>query len=416
VIRELVLAIGPAALAWAAVVYRLPVLWRPAESAGLRAHWFAHIALVVALTFLLAPVYLAFDAFVGVANVARLLAHGSVLVSAWCVQVYFAYLALTADRARGTAARGGILLVAALLLLGWFFHLANVSEDAFDFTGHFASAPFVLEYRLVFLAYVARSMVILITLARRYAPLARTRASLFLGLHLLALSGWVALVYVAHEGAWATSLRLGLSYPVPAPELVKELVMAISISLLVVGATMPAWGPRVGVPAIYRWAGHYVACRRLYPLWRDLCDALPELALVPPTSAVRDVLALRGLELRLTRRVVEVRDARLGLRGWVPGGTTEAARQHCHEAHLSSEDEQVTIEAACLAAALEARRVGNYPGIPDGMPATLGAKDLDGEVAHLVRLAEAYRRSSIVKAIRHSVLPRTATESESALA
>lgn len=252
-IRELVLAIGPVALAWAAVVYRLPVLWRPAETAGLRAHWFAHITLAVALTFLFAPVYLAFDALVGVANLARLLAHTSVLVSAWCVQVYFAYLALPRDRARATSVRGGVLLLWALLLLGLFFHLANVDEDAFDFTGHFASAPFVLEYRLIFLAYLGWSMVILITLARRYAPLARTRPALFLGLHLLALAGWVALAYVVHEGAWAVSRRLNLPYPVPQPELVKEVLVAVSIGLLLVGATLPAWGPRAGVPALYRW-------------------------------------------------------------------------------------------------------------------------------------------------------------------
>ena len=188
-IRELVLAIGPLALAWAAVLYRLPVFWHQLEAPGLRAHWLAHLALAVALTFLFAPFYLAFDSVAGIANLARLLAHASVLVSAWCVQVYFAYLALPRDRARATTVRGGALLLLALVLLDLFFHLANVDEDAFDFTGHFAGAPFVLEYRLVFLAYLAWSMVILISLARRYAPLARTRPALFLGLHLLALAG-----------------------------------------------------------------------------------------------------------------------------------------------------------------------------------------------------------------------------------
>ncbi len=415
-IRELVLAIGPVALAWAAVVYRLPVLWRPAETAGLRAHWFAHITLAVALTFLFAPVYLAFDALVGVANLARLLAHTSVLVSAWCVQVYFACLALPRDRARATSVRGGALLLWALLLLGLFFHLANVDEDAFDFTGHFASAPFVLEYRLIFLAYLGWSMVILITLARRYAPLARTRPALFLGLHLLALAGWVALAYVVHEGAWAVSRRLNLPYPVPQPELVKEVLVAVSIGLLLVGATLPAWGPRAGVPAMYRWATRYLACRRLYPLWRDLCTALPDLALVPPTSTVSDALAVRGLELRLTRRVIEIRDGRLALRTRVPHGVAQTARRQCRVAGLTVDEEQPTVEAACLAAALEARRLGWRPTTPDVMPGTLSATDLGGEVANLLRLAEAYRRSPIVMAIRTSVGPREAAQSESVLA
>ncbi len=415
-IRELVLAMGPLALAWAAVVYRLPVLWRPAETPGLRAHWFAHLALAVALTFLFAPFYLAFDDVVGVANLARLLAHASVLVSAWWVQVYFAYLALPRDRARVTSVRGGVLLLCALLLLAMFFHLANVGEDAFDFTGHFAGAPFVLEYRLIFLAYLGWSMVILITLARRYAPLARTRPALFLGLHLLALAGWVALAYVVHEGAWAVSRRLNLPYPVPQPELWKEILVAVSIGLLLIGATLPAWGPRAGVPAIYDWATRYLACRRLYPLWRDLCTALPDLALVPPTSMVTDALALRGIELRLTRRVIEIRDGRLALRTSVPHGVAENARRQCRDARLSVDQEQPTVEAACLGAALEARRLGWCPTSPDVMPDASGARDLGGEVAQLLRLAEAYRRSPIVRAIRTSVRLRESLQSESVLA
>jgi hypothetical protein len=61
-------------------------------------------------------VYLAFDAFVGVPNLARLLGHASVLVSAWCVQVY-AYLALPRDRARATSLRSGSLLIGAIVLM-----------------------------------------------------------------------------------------------------------------------------------------------------------------------------------------------------------------------------------------------------------------------------------------------------------
>ena len=74
------------------------------------------------------------------------------------------------------------------------------------------------------------------------------------------------------------------------------------------------------------------------------------------------------------------------------------------------------MEAACLAAALEARRLGWRPTTPDVMPGTLGATDLGGEVANLLRLAEAYRRSPIVRAIRTSVGPREAAPSESVLA
>ena len=403
-IRELLLGDGPTLLAWAAVLYKLPVLWRPLARPGLRAHWFAHLALALALTFLLHPIYLAIDTAAGMPNLARLLGHASVLIAGWCVQVYFADLTLPADRARAAIRRGGLVLAAALGLLGLFFRLANIGEeDAVDFTGHFAARPFVLEYRLVFLAYLAWTMVVLILLGRRYAPVARDRPALALGLRLMGLAGWVALGYVVHEGAWATSTRLGVGYPVPRPELTKELLMATSISLLVVGATLPAWGPRVGIPRVYRWVQQHQACRRLYPLWRDLCRALPDLALVPPPPPLADALAFRGVGLRLVRRVVEIRDCRLALRDHVPAAAIDVARQQCRADRLSAEETQATVEAASLAAALRARALALPTDTAGRMPPLPNASDLDAEVAFLVQAADAYRRSPIVRATLEAV-------------
>ena len=405
-IRTLVLSYGSLVLAWVAVAYRLPVLWQPVERLGLRAHWFAHLALAVSLTFLFGPVYLAIDAAAGMPNLARLLGHAVVLVACWCVQVYFVHLALPPRPARAASLRGGLALLAAMVLLAASFGLAHIrEEDAVDFTGHFAARPFVLEYRLVFLAYLATSMLVLIRLAHQYAPIVRDRPSLFLGLHLLGLAGWGALAYVLHEGAWAASQRLGLSYPAPEPELTKEILMAVSLGLLLVGATLPAWGPRVGVPSWWRWAERHVACRRLYPFWRDLCRAFPELALVAPGSAVADALAVRDVDLRLVRRVVEIRDCRLALRAYLPAGTVAGVRSACEAAGLTPLATQATIEAASLAAALRPYSCGAVANLPDPLPETPGASDLDHEVAYLLRVAHAYTRSPMVRAYRTRARP-----------
>jgi hypothetical protein len=402
-IQALALNYGPLVLAWLAVVYRLPVLWRPVERHGLRAHWFAHLALALALTFLIAPVYVAVDAAAGVPNLSRLVGHGMVLVACWCVQVYFVHLALPAESARSASARGGIALFLALGLLALAFRLAAIQEeDAADFTGHFSARPFVLEYRLVFLIYLAGSMMVLIRLAHQYAPLVRDRVSLFLGLHLLGFAGWVALGYVVHESAWAASQRLGLTYPVPGPELTKEVLMAVSLGSLLVGATLPAWGPRVGVPRAWQRLEQYVACRRLYPLWRDLCCAIPDLALVAPRSAVADALTVRDVSLRLVRRVVEIRDGRLALRRYLPRGTVTAAELACERAGLLSLEKEATVEAACLALALDKYRRGEVPEDCDAFPPGGGATDLDQEVAYLVRVVHAYASSPIVRVARNS--------------
>jgi hypothetical protein len=66
-------------------------------------------------------------------------------------------------------------------------------------------------------------------------------------------------------------------------------------------------------------------------------------------------------------------------------------------------DEQATVEAACLAAALRMRQLGLPAEQPGPFPSTSGAADLDGEAACLMRVAEACARSPIVRQVRDSV-------------
>jgi hypothetical protein len=390
---------GPALLAWVAVLYRVTILRRPVESQGLRGYWFGLLALALAATVLLPPIYLAFDDLVGVRNLARLLAHSLVLVSSWCVQVYLYYLTYTDSRAGAGTRRSACVLVVALALMAACFAQVHVGEDAFNFSGHYASAPFVFEYRLVFLAYIAWALRTIIVLTWRCADVARSRPALHLGLRLVALGCVLGLVYVAHEGLWLATGRLGLPYPVPQPERFKQVLIAGIISLVALGASLPGWGPRVGIPALYVWAARYRACRRLYPLWRDLCQACPEIALVAPPSPVADALTVRGLGFRLSRRVVEIRDGHLALRPYMAPDVAAEARAQCQRAGLREQDEAAVVEAACLAAALQARRLGQRVGIQAPIAGTMGGTDIQGEAEFLRRVADHYRHSPVVRAV-----------------
>jgi hypothetical protein len=114
---------------------------------------------------------------------------------------------------------------------------------------------------------------------------------------------------------------------------------------------------------------------------------------------------VRDLELRLVRRVVEVRDARLALRAYLPAGTIASIRAACEAVGLTCLDSQATVEAASLAAALCQHAQGEVPRATDALPETPGGANLDEEVAYLMRVAEAYTRSPIVRACRASVYP-----------
>ena len=87
-----VLTYGPPALAWMAVVYKLPALLRNPRDPALRVFWLALAALALSLTTLLPPLYLTIDRLAGGPNLARLLGHGLMLVTGWAVLMLLFHL------------------------------------------------------------------------------------------------------------------------------------------------------------------------------------------------------------------------------------------------------------------------------------------------------------------------------------
>ncbi len=392
------LTYGPTVLAWAAVAYRLPVVWHGSGDPPRRFYWLTLLFLALALTVLLPPVYLASDRLAGVPNLARLLAHGLVLATGWAVQAFLLQLNYPDGSAWRRVRWLGWLTAGALAVMAVLFALAPVDDDSLEFMTRYADAPFMLEYWLVFLASLGLALSNVVRLSWRYADLT-DRVALRLGLRVSAAGGVAGLGYVAHEGFYATARRLGLGYPLGDKEMLTSVLVAVATSLMIIGSTMPAWGPRVGIPALYRWVGRYRAYRRLYPLWRALVEATPEIALLPPSSAPMDALTVRDLGFRLYRRVVEIRDGRLALRPYLDPALAEDARTRCRAAGVPTEAAEAVVEAACLAAALQAKRRGQ-PANPTPPPLrTLGGADLSTEAAMLERVARCYRRSLIVRAV-----------------
>jgi hypothetical protein len=229
------------------------------------------------------------------------------------------------------------------------------------------------------------------------------RVDLRLGLRLTTVGAMFGLAEVAYSVPFLTANQLG--WPPPAAvgdhAFYSQLLLAATVVPVVVGTTMPAWGPRVGLPRLLVWAGRYRAYLRLYPLWRALCQAVPEVALEAPTSAVAD--AWRGrqqLGFQLQRRCTEIRDAQLKLRPWANPQAAEAAMALGRQAGLDGEKLQAVVEGASLAAAVQAK-TRRWPPATAPTPAASGqgGGDLDTESAWLGRIAVAYRRSPIVQAI-----------------
>jgi hypothetical protein len=213
----------------------------------------------------------------------------------------------------------------------------------------------------------------------------------------VALGGVVGLGYVANEGLYVLGAQVNATYPLGDKDMATTVLVAGGTSLMIIGSTMPAWGPRVGILAAARWLDRYQTLRVLYPLWTDLYRVSPEIALAPPSSSLREALALRDLNIRLYRRVVETRDGLLTLRQYVDSRVREDAGALGRSAGLSGDKLEVVAEAATVAAAIRAKEQGHAMFEGDVVAAAPADSDLTAEAAYLTRLSRAYRSSPVVR-------------------
>ncbi|GGM50448.1 hypothetical protein GCM10012275_21660 [Longimycelium tulufanense] len=99
-------------------------------------------------------------------------------------------------------------------------------------------------------------------------------------------------------------------------------------------------------------------CYKLYPLWKTLCEALPNIALQPPRRRLLDVLTLRDNRLRLHRRLIEIRDGLLSMREWVTPEALDRIRTSMAETRLRPDQAEAATTACWLKVALRAQEQG----------------------------------------------------------
>jgi len=78
--------------------------------------------------------------------------------------------------------------------------------------------------------------------------------------------------------------------------------MFVALAFCVLGSTVPAVGPRLRLPTPYSWLASLRDYRQLYPLWRELAAAAPEIVLNQPPRFPVDV------RFWLNRRIIEIED------------------------------------------------------------------------------------------------------------
>lgn len=387
--KGLLLDYGPALLAWVAVVYKLPSFYRAPRHGGRRSLWLTLLFLALAITALVPPIYAGVDHLLGRPNLARLLSNSLTLVACWTVLGFLAHLSGASMRGREIRWTA-LLLGASLAAMAALFLTAPVYPEALDYPERYAAAPHVLEYRLIYLVYCGVTDATIVRLCWRYAKVA-LHASLRIGLRIVTAGGIAGVLYALNDFTYLTSQRFGVAYPVPDPITLHKVLVALSVILSVVGAVVPALGPPIR---------RYVALRRLYPLWVDLCRSCPEIALAPPPTPIADALNVRDLDFRLSRRVVEVRDGILTLRRFVEPEVMGVVARLSRKAGHGTTEAAATLDAATIVAGQLAKANGEeIRDVPIDQEAA-GPVDLEGEVAELEQVARYYARSPVIRALR----------------
>jgi hypothetical protein len=341
-------------LLWVMTAVRLPTLWRDRRQ---RALWTAVLGLALAKTASFRPV------------AERL--HAPILPNLLGVAVAFCLLRFIAMVTGSGLRRWQAVVTAGVLItLGV---LAAVAGSDIDNRGEALAGPLpavAVAYWVVLEGYLGAVLILTARLFRtvgRAAPAGLPR----LGLRAIAAGAAIISLYAVTKTCLIVVHGLGVPIAFERIEPVAHVIQAAAILLAVAGSLVPATRRARAVVAAYR------SLLKLRPLWRAMKDAFPEVILFSPRRAVIELAGVDDVNLRLYRRVIEIRDGMLALRDYRPPDVPGDA------------DPAVT-EARGIAMALARRAASAEPNDRPEAWAPVGP-DMADEVAWLTRVSAAFR-------------------------
>lgn len=367
------LRLVPVVLLWVSVVKRWPTL---RQGAPQRALWLTLATCAVAATLDLPAVAPWLDRLTGAGpNLVHLVKHSAALVGAAAAREVVRGFAMPPERAAHHGRRRMAVLAGAVAALCALFALAPINGTAQPgLTARYATEPLMLAYWAVFLTFLAAALLSIGRLTRWYL-LHAPPSALRTGLLAIGAGAGAGLLYVAHKVLYLVARLGGVTTGpvVETMETVSSVLLGLSIVLLVAGVSWPALAQH----PLLRRAAAYRAYRVLQPLWSDLTEAMPAVALAPPG---------RDIESSLYNRIVEIRDGELALRPYAPPQLASRIREVARDLHVPSRH----LEAATEAAWLEVTRRSKTRGIPpigDNVLEPRGGADFDDEVRALIDVA-----------------------------
>ncbi|MCG8927345.1 MAB_1171c family putative transporter [Lentzea sp. CC55] len=371
----------------AAVVYRAAT-WREDHQAPAgRALTLTMVHLFLLYLLGWAPVYwLVHDLLGRVPSLPQVIQHVAWMAMSFHAHQFVIRVSATADDLRRRLRFSRMLFAVALplLLIGYVIGPLRTGLPIVGPSG--TRDPGVLFYDLV---WETHNIIVLVQiLLVRWRSAAIERRYLRIGVRLMGLGCLIWLVMLIHKMAYQTVVSLGYTPPYEENGVhgIQFLFSAPGVCFLVIGMTIPSWGPRVA-----RYWHRRRAYHQLTPLWNAL----------EPVRTATPLAVLRTRNSRLRQRVIGIRDVLVGpLHGHLCESTVQLARAHAVRSGLSEDDAQAVAEATAIAAAVSSRISGGAGPVPAvRSPELRRAPDFDAETAWLVKVSQAYRRSPVVPAV-----------------
>jgi len=223
-----------------------------------------------------------------------------------------------------------------------------------------------------------------------YAAIA-DRFCLRAGLRITAAGMVVTFLYGVTKVVGMAGYQLGL---LPAGKSVESVIgslFTVAILLVLVGFTLPAWGPRAGLDTLADWSALSVTYYRLHPLWDALSKAFPDIVLDTPRSWLGRRIPTRNASLAVYRRVIEILDARLRLRPFLDGHIADSTRARIEESGIPVDRVDAIVEATVLREALAAHQQGIAAVTPAQIPEPYFHNDTAAQTAWLTAVAKEFQ-------------------------
>ncbi|ANW21136.1 MAB_1171c family putative transporter [Streptomyces clavuligerus] len=352
-------------------------------------------------------VYRAAGAFTGVPNIGTLLVYTSVLVYGGLAQAMVALWTPTGrlgacgrpPRVRGPILRHAAL--AAVLVALFLLDRPGGPETPLTFDMEHAKEPVPLAFLLVYQAGWFTACLSVAAVCRgRLRLVGAHEARVRRGLLCVTAGTLICSVYgvvkaIAILGAATGAYRADVLSDVVGP-----MVSALGALVIVAGFFHPVLG---------RWLADRRDYRLLAPLWRAVVREHAPRRVPASAGPLTERLALGGIGFLLTRRIVEITDARRSLHPYRSPAAARAVADTAERHGLSGADLRAAQEAAGLLAAVVRARSGLLPrafapgraATGTGTGALATGADARVEREQLVRVSRHLDHPAVLAALGH---------------